>query len=180
MDLVSLQQYFSLEFIYSAACETHHCEICETKVHWISSLLPSVPSPQTEVLMAGWKGYSTLNDCASIEKSLRGREASLQNAMCTMSQRPIDGALSPEVRKKGSGGESGRQACYHTPSKQAPWWNPLSGRVSAEGSGLRSHRAPKQWYELRCGRPAEAATAHCDSSPVLAAGWCFWLCSHTN
>lgn len=78
--------------------------------------------------MAGWKGYSTLNDCASIEKSLRGLLAE-----CYMHYEPETNrwCSSSRSQKKGTGGESGRQACYHTP---------LSGRVSAEGSGLGSQK----------------------------------------
>lgn len=38
--------------------------------------------------------------------------------MCAMTQRPVDGDLSPKVRKKGPRGESGRDACYHVPSNE--------------------------------------------------------------
>lgn len=82
----------------------------------------------------------------------------MQNAICIMNQRPIDGALPPEVRKKGLG--------VKVEGKPVTIPHSLEGCQQKDlASGVRKAQraafwAQKQRYKLQCGRPAEAARAH--------------------
>ena len=69
--------------------------------------------------------------------------------MCAMTQRPVDGDLSPKVRKKGPRGESGRDARYHVPSNEAgtmmesTFWKGVKHLASGVSRDRAQHSGPK-------------------------------------